>query len=211
MNRRVCRTKPGSSRMIVGDPSIFAIESGIMQAYEELSLRALGFFVIHVLGRSYGYKKPDATHLAIAYDGVLRRIESRGNHQAPIVIDAPAPEIAIAIGRENYIGPEENELFFGMTADRFGHSLYSNGHVWAPDGEQGFDDGSSVLQFEAANRVRLVAFQREDYSYIPESLRDLWLPADDFYDVLKEWRVRFEAEWEALPKEPAHVTVFPCR
>ena len=34
--------------MIVGDPSIFAIESGITKAYERPSFLALGFFVLHV-------------------------------------------------------------------------------------------------------------------------------------------------------------------
>jgi immunity protein 42 of polymorphic toxin system len=38
--------------MIVGNPSIFAIESQITKAYESLSMRALGFFVVHIGGRS---------------------------------------------------------------------------------------------------------------------------------------------------------------
>jgi hypothetical protein len=56
--------------MIVGDPSVFAIESEITRAYERLSFRALGYFVIYVCGRSYGVRAPDATMLACSFDAV---------------------------------------------------------------------------------------------------------------------------------------------
>lgn len=62
--------------MIIGNPSIFAIESTITRAYERQSLRALGFFVIHVRGHCYGVRSPDSTFLACSYDEVLRRLAS---------------------------------------------------------------------------------------------------------------------------------------
>ena len=50
--------------MMIGDPGISAIESEITQAYEPVSVRAMGFFVIHMGGRCYGVRRPDATMLA---------------------------------------------------------------------------------------------------------------------------------------------------
>lgn len=212
MGRTACRTKSGSTHMVVGDPNIFAIESGIMQAYEYLGLRALGFFVIHVDGRSFGLKEPDATHLANSFDEVGRRIAGRGAHSPIFAMDSDAHEIALAFRRCFYAECEDGEIFLGMTKPMFSKAINGNHLVWAPDGDAAFDDGGYVLHFEDENRVRIIAFKStEDNLYDPASLRDLWLPADDFYAVLREWRDKFEAQWEVLPKEPAHVTVFPAR
>jgi hypothetical protein len=63
--------------MIVGEPQIFAIESGISRAYARLSLLALGFFVIHVGGRRYGVYEEEATMLANSFDEVRRRLSHR--------------------------------------------------------------------------------------------------------------------------------------
>ena len=56
--------------MIIGDPAIFAIESEITRAYKRLSLRAMGFFLIHVSGRTYGQSSPDSTMLACSFDAI---------------------------------------------------------------------------------------------------------------------------------------------
>jgi hypothetical protein len=105
----------GHSKMIVGDPLIFAIESNSTQAYEQLGLRALGFFVVHVMGRSYGVKSPDATMLAISFDEVGRRFAERGRHNASFSTEPNGGEIANAIRRAIYTDHEEGELLFGMS------------------------------------------------------------------------------------------------
>ncbi len=43
------------TEMIVGDPSRFALESEITYAYDLLSQRGLGYFVIHVGGQMLRY------------------------------------------------------------------------------------------------------------------------------------------------------------
>jgi len=91
--------------MIVGNPVLFAIESDVTQAYEKLSLRALGFFVIHVLGRRFGVKSPDATMLANSFDEVGKRIAERGRHNAPFAV-ADAGELANAVRRALYAESE---------------------------------------------------------------------------------------------------------
>jgi hypothetical protein len=187
--------------MIVGDPSIFAVESEITRAYERLSLRALGFFVIHVMGRCHGFKEPDSTMLASAFDGVNRRIVGRGSHRPTFAIDEDAREIALAYRRSYYAECEDGELFFGMTDSQFSHSMHENDLVWAPDGEEGFDDGSYVFQFEDESRVRLIAFHSTAGFLIdPDSLRDVWIPIDYFYGILQNWVDSFMNEWKSLPK-----------
>ena len=194
--------------MIVGNPDVFAIESEISTAYERLSFRALGFFVIHIMGRSYGVKKPDASLLACSFDEVGMRIERRGHHTPPFAMDSNPSEVAHAFRRVLYDGCGEGELFFGMHGPQFSDVVRSNRLEWAPDGDEAFDDGSYVLQFEDENWARLIAYKSiadkntVGPTYDPSSLRDVWLSQDDFYGVLQTWKDGFETQWVALPKVP---------
>jgi hypothetical protein len=187
--------------MIAGNPFIFAIESEISVAYERLSRRALGFFAIHVGGRCYGIRTWDATALSAAFDGVVKRIARRGGHKAPAISGADAEAIVTAYIRAEYIDHDEEELFHGMRDGQFNNLIQLTGISWAPDGEEGFDDGSHVLQFDIGNSVRLIAFTRRSSPLLdPGSLRDVWLESKVFYDILQDWHDRFKAEWESLPK-----------
>ena len=187
--------------MIIGDPEIFAIESVITEAYERLSLRALGYFVILVAGRSYGVKEPEATMLACSFDEVGRRLAERGSHSPAFPIDASAWEIAHAFRRAGYGDCGEHERFFGMAASQFDDTINQKRLEWAPDGDEAFDDGSYVLQIEDLKKVRLIAYvSTPDFLYDPATLREIFLPSDDFYEILQNWRDRFEAEWLAAPK-----------
>jgi hypothetical protein len=189
--------------MIIGSPETFAIESVITEAYEKLSLRALGCFALHIAGRSYGVKEPDATMLACSFDEVGRRLADRGSHIPAFPIDASAGEIAHAFRRVDYAACEESERFFGTAFSRFNESIVAKRLTWAPDGDEAFDDGSYVLQIEDPKMVRLIAYvSTSDLLYDPATLRDVWLSSDDFYDILQNWRDRFEAEWIAAPKVP---------
>jgi hypothetical protein len=188
--------------MIVGNPSTFAIESRITNAYERLSLRALGYFVIHVGGRCYGVRKPDATMLACSFDEVQDRIACRRKYTAPFASEADAGEIAEAFRNAIY-GEHQKESYFGIPLAEFCTLFYTrvNDRMWAPDGDEAFDDSSFVLHFDVGDRVRLIAFKSDDdYGHDPTTLRDVWLAADDFYRILQEWRDGFEAEWVAAPK-----------
>jgi hypothetical protein len=197
--------------MMASGPSLFAqrlvfcneftAQSEITHAYERLSLRALGFFVIHVMDRCYGVNSADATMLANSFDTVCRRIVERGRYNATFALDPDAGKIASSVSRAIYCEPDENELFFGMTKPQFTDIIYSNDLLWAPDGDEAFDDGSYVLQFDVGEKVRLIAFRRAiNPIYDPESLRDAWLAADDFYGILQNWCDVFKAEWTSLPK-----------
>jgi hypothetical protein len=188
--------------MIVGDPSVFAIESGITEAYERLSFRALGFFVIHVGGRRYGVYEPDATMLACAFGEAERRTADRGLHTAAFAGEQSADKIAYAFRNAIYADVQEN-AHFGIPLNDFCELVHSH-HLadWTPHGDEAFDDGSYVLQFDVDDRVRLIAYKSQGFSYDPVTLSDVWLEAETFYGVLSRWHDAFEAEWAATAKIP---------
>lgn len=196
-SNRECRV----DKMMIGNPDCFAIESSIFEAYDSPGQMALGFFVIYVGGRRYGFREPDSTLMATAFDGVCRRIAGRGSHKSPLPPVADAAKIAIAFSHDNYPGDMDEARLSGISWPQFFKALYSNDCVWAPDGEQGFDDCSRVLQFDEDDTVRLIAFHDTlGYQVDAGSLRDVRLPQDDFYRILQEWHTRFEHEWMSLPK-----------
>ena len=185
--------------MMIGNPLRLAIESEITQVSERSSQMALGFFVIDIMGRSYGVREPNATMLGASFNEVGRRIARRGNHSLPVVMEADAGSVASAFRRAIYKEREESELFLGMTVEQFRGAIYSNHLVWAPDGDEAFDDGSYVLQIENQNQVRLIAFVgTRDSLYDPSSLRDLHLSGSEFYTVLQNWHDDFNDEWKSL-------------
>jgi hypothetical protein len=186
--------------MIVGSPCLLAIESGILEAYEQMSFRSLGFFVIHVGGRPYGRREPDSTMLACSFDEVERRIAERGRHTAPFATEPEAGKIADAFLNAIF-ADEQEERYFGIPLPEFSKFFYrgSKDCMWAPDGDEAFDDGSYVLQFDVDDRVRVIAFKCKDGPrHDPDTLSDVWLLADDFYQVLQRWHDAFEAEWTVL-------------
>lgn len=190
--------------MLVGDSKLFAIESGITKAYERLSFRALGYFVIHIAGQRYGVLAPDATMLACSFDEVERRIARRGLHTAPFASQIDGGKIADAYRDAIYAPDQEAKRFFGITQPEFRELIYSNHLAWAPDGDEAFDDWSHVLQFDLGNRVRLIGFRSldEGYHHDPSTLADVWLSADAFYKTLQQWRDSFDAEWRGSTRIP---------
>ncbi len=190
--------------MMIGNPLKLAIESEITQASERSSQMAMGFFVIDVMGRSYGVREPNATALGASFNEVGRRIARRGSHSLPAIMEADAGSVASAFRRAAYGECEESELFFGMAAEQFRDAMYSKHLVWAPDGDEAFDDGSFVLQVESQDRVRLIAFVgTPDFLYDPSSLRDLRLSGDEFYTVLRDWHDGFNDEWKSSFSKPS--------
>src|SRR5690242_20205886 len=56
----------------------------------------------------------------------------------------------------------DGDGYFGMSEAQFTKTLHSNSLVWAPDGDEAFDDSGYVLQFDLGDLVRLIAFRRPD-------------------------------------------------
>jgi len=155
--------------------------------------------MIHVGGQVYGSRSPGQSMLACSFDEVETRITGRGTHHVPFA-GAAAIEIANAYTSAIYFDNDGNEMYFGMSEPEFTKILYSKSLVWAPDGDEAFDDGSHVLQFDVGDRVRLIAFKRPESLLDPASVREVWVSSDTFYNALCEWRDTFLAEWESLPK-----------
>jgi Immunity protein 42 len=186
--------------LIIGEPSVFAVESSITEAYEELYLRALGFFVIYVDGLFYGRRSANSTMLARSFDEVGNRIAMRGSHVVPFVAETDAGRIATAFRNAIY-GEEQKASYFDIPLSQFMGMIYSKRIVWAPDGDEAFDDGSYVLQFDVQDQVRLIAFKTVTcHPYDLATIREICLPADEFYGLLQRWHGAFENEWASLPK-----------
>jgi len=194
---------------MIGNPSIFAIESGITVAWDDLRWGALGFFVLHVGGFCYGLRGPHAASLGISAGFFESHIgDLRGSHVVPFAETADAGEIADAW---QHCAGEHCESYFGLPGDEYIALVMSKDVAWLISDAEAFDDGSRVLQFDVGDRVRIIAFQsdsavNDDWisdqaaKFSPAPLRDIWLPADEFYGIVQQWRDAFLAEWESLPK-----------
>ncbi len=182
--------------MIIGSPQTFAIESGITQAYAELSARALGYFVLHIAGERYGVHAPDASLLACTLGDVEDRIARRDSHVVAFASEADGGKIANAFYDAVYAPGQEEKSFFGIPHLEFSDLIYAKHIVWAPDGDEAFDDGSFVLHFDVGNQARLIGFRCGDnHHHDPKTLRDISLPAAVFYGILEQWRAAFIEEW----------------
>jgi hypothetical protein len=155
-------------------------------------------FNIHIDGIRYGVYEPDATMLACSFDEVKWRIDNRGKHIAPFASEPDAKRIADAYVNAIY-GEVQASDYFGIPLPDFCEMIYSSEIRWAPDGDEAFDDGSYVLQFDIKDTVRLIAFKRGDGASL-FSLKDICLSADDFYKILQNWYDAFMTEWASSKK-----------
>jgi len=189
--------------MLIGDPCLFALESEMSRAYERLSFRGLGYFLIHIGSFAYGVRDNEATLLACSFDAVRQRIQARGSHQAPFVGD-DACAIAEAVIDALFDDSTDTAPRLGLPVPALRDLLDKHQLVWAPDGDEAFDDGSIVVQFDVGDRVRVIGFRRgPDQRSDPSTLRSSWLQADHFYGILEQWATRFEACWSAASKSPS--------
>jgi hypothetical protein len=190
--------------MIVGNPSLLAIQSELTIAFARTSFLGLGYFALHVGNLCYGVRTPDATMLACSFEAVTKRIKERGRHQVSFATMSEAGQIADAVRLALYAESEADSRYLGLEQQEFSDSIYENDLLWAPDGDEAFDDGSYVLQFDIGEHVRVIAFKCvEGFLHDPKTLRDVWLSANDYYEVLLQWRDVFHAAWVAAPKVPS--------
>lgn len=193
--------------MVVGDRMSLAIESTITQAFPNLSQRALGYFVIHIGGKAYGVREPDASMLGCSFEAVNDRLRRRGTHQVPFLSTIGAPLIAEAFLDVMYRQTARVD-YFGLPVAKFTDILHGNAIEWAPDGDEAFDDGSHVLQFDVGNKVRLIAFvNTESPEDVGGTVVEEWLDGEVFYGVLCRWSEQFAAEWERKVRENSAASV----
>ena len=177
--------------MIIGNPTKFAVEYKITEVNEILSQRALGYFIIHVCGKTYGIKAPNATLLGSAFYELQDIIARRGTHIASFISESDAAEIANGYLVGGYSWDSENEIFFDMRADEF-YSFLCSKKIDSGCFDEAFDDGTHFLLFDIGNQVRFIIFKNEEYTANPIS--EIWLDADEFYGILADYLVQFEGE-----------------
>ncbi|MGF7146753.1 hypothetical protein FHS96_000362 [Sphingomonas zeicaulis] len=191
--------------MIVGDCNLFAIESEISAVPASSAQMALGFFIIHLGGRSFGVRAPDASMLGCSFNAVKNRRQRRGAHLMPMLTDIAAADIVDAFLDAIYRDTPRTD-YFGQTQRTFVDALYASGSTWAPDGDEAFDDGSHILQFDVGNRVRIIAFVNAETPHERhESIREAWMDADAFYATLSEWLAWSAREREAIAREAQRI------
>ena len=194
--------------MLVGDPARFAIESAITQAYAHPGRLALGYFILHIGGRSYGVRAPDATWLAVPFDVVEERVRNGGTHRASFASHPDGALLFDALATSIFADPEDEDAdtlaysCCGMSRAQLDELMVGNA-LWWPAPDEAFDDGTSLFHFDEGDRVRLLVTNEGDrtsWRHNPETFQDVWLNANDFYQVLRRWTAAFMEEWSRMPK-----------
>jgi hypothetical protein len=130
---------------------------------------------------------------------------SRATERTPRRLPSTSVEIANSFRNAIY-SENQRESVFGIPYKEFSSSFTKdqNNCQWAPDGDQAFDGGSYVLQFDVDEGVRLIAFKSDgndgNCNSGPRSVSNVWLAAEEFYLILEKWRDTFETEWMSSPK-----------
>ncbi len=188
--------------MIIGNPTLFAIESEITTAYHSLHFLALGYFSIHIQGQQYGVIDPYATYFGNSVQEVEKLLKGRGKHNFDFVSEFSAANIADAYRIAIYETNEENADTAAIQLSRqkefrdIAHRM-----TWAPDGDTAFDDSSYILHVDIGDHVRLIGFRwKSGGLHDPATLSDLWIPANEFYDILQQWLDRFHNQWSTMQK-----------
>ncbi|MGR4876186.1 hypothetical protein [Pseudoxanthomonas sp. LARHCG66] len=163
------------------------------KAFPEAGTFGLGSFQVAVNGLWFGVKGEDATLLACSRDEMERRVRSRGSHTAEYA-ESSAEDVAKAyllavFGSESVLPLQK------MEREAFLDSLFKKSIPWAPDGDEAFDDGSVILQFDIGECVRLIAFRHGDGGLF--DLSDVTLSSAGYYaclqracDEMLSWRTR---------------------
>lgn len=187
------------SYLIVGDPRRFALETRVDRAFSRLSYCALGYFVVHMMGEVYGIREQDATLLGCSYDAICRRLERKGSHFGSFATGLLANEVANCFRMAYYEGSFSETKCLGLSPDQIVEEALKNDLIFAPDGDEAFDDGSNILQFDLESEVRLVAFKNCPSENISiGSISEIYMPIDEFYEILTFWRDDFETMRQRL-------------
>lgn len=184
--------------MIIGDASIFAIASSVTAVYSLNDMKVLGSFCYHVAGKSYGVQHPRATMLGCSMDAIQARIARRGAHVSSFS-SRSATHIARLYLSGWYGLHHGGEESLQTEAQSFALEGQLAQWVMAPDGDEAFDDGSHVLQFDLHNRVRLIAFRNEEgLDEMLDSISEVEMEEELFYSILQDWDKSFRSECERV-------------
>ncbi|MDM9619343.1 Imm42 family immunity protein [Rhizobium sp. S96] len=179
--------------MIVGDPERFALEFEISTAYPDQHFLALGLFVVHVGGKGYGVRAPDATTFGNAVDGVKTLLQNPIEPTNPILAGMSAANLAELYLDAFYRDCPEN--IRDDERDQTAELFLSPRCEW-PNFDREFDDGSHILILAFHDCIRLVAFMNDDYQVADLSEQPVRLV--EFQDVLRAWLSAFDMQRQSV-------------
>jgi hypothetical protein len=169
-------------------------------AYNSPSIYGIGYFVIHIKDNIYGIKSKGATALACSYDAVIDRIKKRGTHICPeFITDLSALELSDLFEGVLYRDKKEYKMpdNIGVLHNELSDIVYQNELLWVPDGDEAFDDGSRIIQFDIEQTVRLIGYKSLHKNKIDiKTLTDLTMDAEQYYTTLENWSNNFYNEWQ---------------
>lgn len=184
------------NRILVGSCEYFAIESYADEFIASESQMAVGYFVIYADGKRYGVHNSRACVLGNSYDEVISRIKREGTHKFISSSQTDAIDLAIHVVNFIYDRGFQESAIQSEWKHELDEALYTNSLVWAPDGDAAFDDGSHVIQIDEGENVRIVAFvNAETQNELEESVADIRIERDAFYDMLRTWSKHFDCQW----------------
>ncbi len=184
--------------MIVGNATRFAIETEITEIYAAQRPEALGTLIVHVASKEYGYRTPDSTTLGFPLWHLQQRLLRRGKHVASFSEVLNASMLVDVFLEAEYGITRLFKENLNMSGDEISTILGNYCINWQPDGDEAFDDGSNIYQFDIGDRVRVIACKNEATEK-DRCVSEIWMPSDEFYNILDEWQRRFEHELRTTP------------
>lgn len=138
-------------------------------------------------------------NLSISHGGA-----DRGQHQIDFLINLEAHEIAKGFCSAMYGSEGGDTGALDISPSTLLDCFYEKKIVWAPDGDQVFDDGSHVLQFDVGEKIRLIGFRNSDETKsMRDTVSEYWMKADEFYGILDRWVRCFNLERERMLNQGA--------
>jgi hypothetical protein len=164
----------------------------VTEVFSDVQNNLLGYFVVYIQGQRYGVYEPDATLLGNSIGTVRQRVANMGSHTLGISIDFPEKQLIDWYIKcyGDLLSPCRDIL--GDDGLKLWDEFNRNKILWAPDGDEAFDDGSHVFHFDFGRIVRLIGCTYVNYLPIENSIRSICLPSSDFYEILDRWQASFE-------------------
>ena len=181
--------------MLVGDVTRFAIETEISEIYASEPRDAAGYFILHVSRRCFGVNRPDATGMRFPLWYTQDRIRERGSHVLP---GSEGLDAVFLIDIYLEVLWETPRLLPRAAPSLSEQDLARRFDSCVMLGDEAFDDGSYVFQIDVGDRARIIACMNAATEK-DRCVSEIWMPSDEFYNILDEWQRRFEHELRTTP------------
>lgn len=146
---------------------------------------AIGSYQLRLGEQWYGRSEESATALNISRDYAVSFAESARRLSSEL---SGLSAEALATGYISVIYKEEpkNALEEALSTTEF-----SRKHTIAPDGDEGFDDGTHILVFAINDSIRLIGMRFDGHNI--SDITDVVVPAKEFAEKLKDWSRWFDS------------------